>query len=210
MATNCAEGQKLDVDNKCVPDCGENEVIRDGECISKCRAGEETETGACIPVHGEAMNGDEPSEFGAGAGRHAAAKAELKAEPKAGPKTKPKDETPTEECILDPAKCKAGSNTDTSPPDPVAGNFYLADVKAGTDPTKAIAHLKCADKAAGGETVKIKISIAGPTGTVISASPEDDSGNAILGQCVADELQKSTFRKVSRKNPITTVIRLNF
>ena len=99
-----------------------------------------------------------------------------------------------------------------SPPPDSSGlpeKLELADIKAGTDSTKAAAKANCAGKAKGGEKVKIKLSIAGPSGTVQSSTPEEDGGNAPLASCVAGELKKSTFKKV-QKEVIGTVVSVSF
>ncbi len=46
--------------------------------------------------------------------------------------------------------------------------------------------------------MKIKLSIAGPTGSVIRAGAEDDGGNPALAACCAGELEKASFRPVQR------------
>ncbi len=46
--------------------------------------------------------------------------------------------------------------------------------------------------------VKIKLSIAGPTGSVLHASPEDDAGNPQLAACCAEELAAASFKRVRR------------
>lgn len=128
--------------------------------------------------------------------------------------TKPKEEDISVECLLDPSKCKkgGGGGGGGSKPPPDSGlpeKLELADIKAGTDPTKAAAKSNCAGKAKGGEKVKIKLSIAGPSGNVLSSTPEDDGGNAPLAQCVAAELKKSSFKKV-QKEQIGTVVSVSF
>jgi hypothetical protein len=85
----------------------------------------------------------------------------------------------------------------------------LADIKAGTAGPKASAESSCKSKAKGGEKVKIKLSISGPSGTVLSSSVDDDGGNAALGSCVAAELKKATFKKV-QKEQIGTIVSVGF
>ena len=129
---------------------------------------------------------------------------------------KPKEEDISVECLLDQSKCKkpgsGGGGGGTKPPPDSSGlpeKLELADIKAGTDGTKAAAKANCAGKAKGGEKVKIKLSIAGPSGTVQSSTPEEDGGNAPLASCVAGELKKSTFKKV-QKEVIGTVVSVSF
>lgn len=123
------------------------------------------------------------------------------------------DNTPSVECILDPSKCKKGGSTGTTtkpPPDAsMPEKLELADIKAGVAGPKSSAESSCKSKAKGGEKVKIKLSINGPAGTVISSSAEDDGGNPALGSCVAAELKKATFKKV-QKEQIGTVVSVSF
>ncbi len=130
------------------------------------------------------------------------------------PAAKPKEEEVSVECLLDPASCKkggsGGSNAAKPPPDAnLPATLDLADIKAGTSSTKAAAESSCKGKAKGGEKVKIKLSIEGPTGKVISSSPDSDGGNPALASCVAAELKKSTFKKV-QKAQIGTVVSVSF
>jgi len=139
---------------------------------------------------------------------------DTKAETKETKKAPESDATPSVECILDPSKCKkgGGSGGGTTKPPPDASmpeKLELADIKAGVSGPKAAAESSCKSKAKGGEKVKIKLSINGPAGTVLSSSVDDDAGNAALGSCVAAELKKSTFRKV-QKEQIGTVVSVTF
>ena len=131
-----------------------------------------------------------------------------KVEPK-----KEDDATPSVECILDPSKCKKGGGggaTTKPPPDAsMPEKLELADIKAGVSGPKSSAESNCKKHAKGGEKVKIKLSISGPAGTVLSSSAEDDAGNAALGSCVAAELKKATFKKV-QKEQIGTVVSVSF
>ena len=90
-----------------------------------------------------------------------------------------------------------------------SNKLELADIKAGVAGPKASAESNCKKHAKGGEKVKIKLSISGPAGTVLSSSAEDDAGNAALGSCVAAELKKATFKKV-QKEQIGTVVSVSF
>lgn len=139
---------------------------------------------------------------------------ETKTEPKTEPK-KQEDSTPSVECILDPSKCKksggGGGGGDSKPPPDknLPEKLELEDIKAGTASSKASAESKCKGQAKGGEKVKIKLSINGPAGTVISSTVAEDGGNAGLASCVAAELKKSTFKKV-QKEQIGTQISVSF
>ena len=142
-----------------------------------------------------------------------AATGETKTETKETKKPPESDVTPSVECILDPSKCKKGGGGGTTPKPPpdssMPEKLELADIKAGVSGPKAAAESSCKSKAKGGEKVKIKLSINGPAGTVLSSSVDDDAGNAALGSCVAAELKKSTFKKV-QKEQIGTVVSVSF
>ena len=148
--------------------------------------------------------------------KDAGTKTETKSdEPKKPPEPK-KEEDISVECLLDPSKCKkgggggGGGGGSKPPPDSnLPEKLDVSDISAGTSATKAAAKSNCAGKAKGGEKVKIKLSISGPSGTVLSSTPEDDGGNAALASCVAAELKKSTFKKV-QKEQIGTVVTVSF
>ena len=84
---------------------------------------------------------------------------------------------PGVECILDPSKCGGGSSSKKSAPKKAAADPNLpekltsSDIKAGVGPHKGAAK-SCGGKhgAASGEKVTVKLSIAGATGKVTSAS----------------------------------------
>lgn len=108
------------------------------------------------------------------------------------------------ECLLDRSKCPPAE----PPPavQPVVASeesllperLDLADINDGTRAARAAAVGRCKALARGGEVVKIKLSIAGPTGSVLHASPEDDAGNPQLAACCAEELAAASFKRVRR------------
>lgn len=118
-------------------------------------------------------------------------------------------------CLLDRAKCP--------PPEPVAAvvpalaseesllpeRLELADINDGTRQARAAAVGRCRELARGGEVVRIKLSIAGPSGSVLSARPEDDAGNPQLAACCAEELAGASFKRV-RKPQIGAVTTIKF
>lgn len=117
----------------------------------------------------------------------------------------PVDSEPSVQCLLEPETCKTRR---ASAPEPAAApavsgsglpeKLEPADISEGTRAGKAAAASKCRTLAKGGEVVKVKLSIAGPAGGVLSSRAEDDAGNAALGSCCADALASSTFKKVAK------------
>ncbi len=114
------------------------------------------------------------------------------------------------DCILDPKlpKCKggggsskpSGGTTAPKPADPsLPESLSTGDIKAGVTPVKDSAKA-CGGKhgAQPGETVKVKLSIAGATGAVTSASAEPPHQGTPLGNCVAAALKKATFKKFQK------------
>lgn len=119
-------------------------------------------------------------------------------------------------CLLTPGTC--ASKREPSPtPTPVVSKpasdlpekLESADISDGTRAAKASALSKCGKLARGGEVVKIKLSIAGPTGSVMTAGAESDGGNPGLASCSASELKGSTFKPV-QKQQIGAVVTLKF
>lgn len=120
-------------------------------------------------------------------------------------------------CLLKPGTC--GSKREAPPassPTPVVtpgsdlpARLEPADISDGTRAAKASATSRCSQLAKGGEAVKIKLSIAGPTGAVLSTSTESDGGNPALATCCASELKAAQFRPV-QKAQIGAVVTLKF
>ena len=111
----------------------------------------------------------------------------------------------TMKCLLGSGACKVDRPAEPPRPSvaaPVASDLPErlsdTDITAGTGPAKARATGSCARLAKPGERVKIKLSIAGPTGTVLRATAEDDGGNPALAACCAGELEKASFKPVQR------------
>ncbi len=120
-------------------------------------------------------------------------------------------------CLLKPEKCapKREAPPASSPAPAVTPGSDLparlepADISDGTRAAKASATSRCSQLAKGGEAVKIKLSIAGPTGAVLSTSTESDGGNPALATCCASELKAAQFRPV-QKAQIGAVVTLKF
>jgi hypothetical protein len=112
--------------------------------------------------------------------------------------TKP-DETSVE-CVLDPASCGLGGASPPPVSPPVASPSSLPD-KLGTTALRAVlgpaksAAQACGPRhgAASGTQVQVKLSIAGSTGRVQSATALGDHAGTVLGRCVADALAAPVF-----------------
>lgn len=136
--------------------------------------------------------------------------------PKAeAPKPEPKAEYGVD-CLLGKASCgerpKPAPEVKTEAPPATSDlpeKLEQADISAGTSAARAAAASSCARLAKGGEKVQIKLSIAGPSGAVIAASPTEDAGNPQLAACCATELKQASFRKV-QKAQIGTVVTVKF
>lgn len=125
----------------------------------------------------------------------------------------------TVECIINPNVPGCRSKRPEAPapvvvetPDPKASlpaTLDPADIGEGTRAAKAAAASQCAALAKGGEAIKIKLSIAGPEGTVMKTTPEADAGNPQLAACVARELTGASFKKVA-KPQIGAVVTVKF
>lgn len=117
------------------------------------------------------------------------------------------------DCILGNASC--GTKREDPPPveaapvDSLPEKLEQSDISAGTGAARSAAQSSCARFARGGEKVQIKLSIAGPTGSVIGASAVEDAGNPQLAACCAGELKQASFRKV-RKQQFGTVVTVKF
>lgn len=120
-------------------------------------------------------------------------------------------------CLLTPGKCapkREAPPTTSPPPAPTAdadlpARLELSDINDGTRAAKASAISRCDSLAKGGEIVKIKLSIAGPTGAVVGTSSESDDGNPSLATCCANELKAAQFKPV-QKAQIGAVVTLKF
>lgn len=121
------------------------------------------------------------------------------------------------ECLLDPSSCapKRAAPAAVQPPAAAPATSDLpaklepADISNGTRAAKASATSRCSNLARGGETVKIKLSIAGPTGSVLSTVAEANDGNPALANCCASELKAAQFKPV-QKQQIGAVVTLKF
>jgi hypothetical protein len=108
------------------------------------------------------------------------------------------------ECVLDPhlPKCSAAKTTKPPSHTPAKTDPDLPDVLGQSALRAGVAAVKPAAKACGkkhgaepGEKVRVKLSVAGPTGAVISTTPEGPHQGTPLGNCAAAALKKATFAK---------------
>lgn len=150
----------------------------------------------------EAGAGERPKKAGAGERpeRAAAAVSEKAAT------EEPASAEPSVQCLLDPAACRprrtGAAESAVSEPAVVASDLpeklESTDIREGTRAARAAAVAGCRALARGGEAVKVKLSIAGPSGSVLGAEAEDDAGNPALGSCCAKELMAASFKKFAK------------
>lgn len=145
-------------------------------------------------------------------------KPQVQPEPVVTPRpAKSVDDRELMDCLMDASKCAAkreAPTTTSPPPAPSEGSdlpakLESADITDGTRAAKASATSRCAALAKGGEAIKIKLSIAGPTGAVLSTSPEADGGNPALAACCAGELKAAQFKSV-QKAQMGAIVTLKF
>ena len=109
------------------------------------------------------------------------------------------------DCILNPdlAKCKkGGGGTAKGKSKPAAADPSLPEKLAASDIRSGVEPVKSAAKACGGKhgapsgtSVKVRMSIQGSSGRVVSAKAEPPHTGTALGNCVAGALKKATFKK---------------
>ncbi|MCA9712196.1 MAG: hypothetical protein KDK70_40545, partial [Myxococcales bacterium] len=124
------------------------------------------------------------------------------AEPKPAPaaSSPPKGDSVSVECVLDPSRCRTGESPTPSPRPgagtdaPLPAKLSAAQLKQALATTKAEAR-RCGPAHGGepGTKVEVKLSIDGPTGAVISATPRGEHATGALGRCVAEALGRTEF-----------------
>lgn len=131
---------------------------------------------------------------------------------KADPKPEPKDAgVVSVECVIDPSKCDRKGKpkpVDTSNDDGGGDgepSKTLPSAPSSTQIRDAMAPVKpqakaCAARHGGkaGDKVRIKLSVSGSTGKVLSAQALDDHAGTSLGKCVADALGKAELPKFGK------------
>lgn len=108
-------------------------------------------------------------------------------------------------CVLDPARCTASGSAAKAPvsaastrPAPLPAKLSVAQLKAALATTKADAR-RCGPEhgADPGITVRVKLSIEGSSGEVLSATPQGEHASGSLGRCVAQALGQTRFPRFS-------------
>jgi len=106
---------------------------------------------------------------------------------------------PSVECVLDPSKCGT-SSTPSKPKSPIVDSGPRPEKLSQTQLRTGLTAAKSAAKQCGrthgatpGSSVQIKLSIAGSTGSVSSATPTGDAADTALGLCVAGAAEKASF-----------------
>ena len=116
------------------------------------------------------------------------------------------DDLPAE-CVLDPHLPKCPAATTVRPPvnAPAKPDTSLPNAPSQSALRAGVAPVKAAAKACGakhgatpGEKVRVKLSVAGPTGAVVSTQPEAPHHGTPLGNCAAAALKKATFDKFQK------------
>ena len=99
------------------------------------------------------------------------------------------------ECVASRAKPEAPPEATKPPPDPnLPDQLSMAQVRTGMESVKPLAKV-CGQQhgAPAGTEVRVKLSIAGDTGQVVSATALDLHAGTPLGSCVADALKQAKF-----------------
>lgn len=84
-----------------------------------------------------------------------------------------------------------------------------SDISAITGAGRSAASNACGELVKGGERVKLRLSIAGPSGSITSATVVDDAGNPQLAACAAQEVGRLAVKKV-QKAQIGAMVTLKF
>jgi len=105
------------------------------------------------------------------------------------------------ECVLDPTRCSASGATKTSGSTTTGTSTKPRPAKLSVSQLKqALATTKASARACGpthgvdsGTKVRIKLSIDGDTGSVVSSTAQGEHAGTSLGTCVATALGRTTF-----------------
>jgi hypothetical protein len=115
-----------------------------------------------------------------------------------------KDALPSVDCILDPSQCAPSSSSPSTSTTGIRPTQDLPDKLASSILRTHLAPAKSKAKQCGprhgapdGVRVQVKLSIAGATGLVTSASVQGDDRGSPLGNCVADALSSAAFPRFS-------------
>jgi hypothetical protein len=112
------------------------------------------------------------------------------------------------ECIVDPAGCNRGRKAPTTEAQGPRANAPAEDLPATLSQSAlrtGFGRVRAQAKACGpthgaapGETVAVKLSIAGDTGSITAAKPLGTHARTALGSCVAGALRGATFDRFGK------------
>ena len=120
------------------------------------------------------------------------------------------------DCLLGRKDCGRPRSEPVATPEPVAAAgdglpamLEQADISALTGAGRTAASDACGGLVRGGERVKLRVSIAGPSGSITSTAVVDDAGNPQLAACAAQEVARLPVKKV-QKAQIGAMLTLKF
>lgn len=132
---------------------------------------------------------------------------------KAKPPVEPDDSV---DCLLGRKQCGGKSPEPEVPVVAVApagselpAMLEQSDISALTSAGRAAAADACGAMTRGGERVKLRVSIAGPSGSITGTTVVDDAGNPQLATCAAQEVGRLAVKKV-QKPQIGAMLTLKF
>jgi hypothetical protein len=132
------------------------------------------------------------------------------------PKPTPVEPDDSVDCLLGRKQCGGPRREPEAPEVAVApvgselpAMLEQADISALTSAGRAAALEACGGMSRGGERVKLRLSIAGPSGSITGTTVVDDAGNAQLAACAAQEVGRLPVKKV-QKPQIGAMLTLKF
>lgn len=135
------------------------------------------------------------------------------------PVTAPTPVTPDDsvDCLLGRKDCGRPRSETAASPEPAApalggelpAMLEQSDISALTSAGRSAASDACGSLVRGGERVKLRLSIAGPSGSITSTAVVDDAGNPQLAACAAQEVARLPVKKV-QKPQIGAMLTLKF
>lgn len=132
------------------------------------------------------------------------------------PKPTPVEPDDSVDCLLGRKQCGGPRREPEAPEVAVApvgselpAMLEQSDISALTSAGRAAALEACGGMSRGGERVKLRLSIAGPSGSITGTTVVDDAGNAQLAACAAQEVGRLPVKKV-QKPQIGAMLTLKF
>lgn len=121
------------------------------------------------------------------------------------------------DCLLGRKDCGRPRSEPAVSPEPAApapagelpAMLEQSDISALTGAGRSAASDACGGLVRGGERVKLRLSIAGPSGSITSTAVVDDAGNPQLAACAAQEVARLPVKKV-QKPQIGAMLTLKF